>query len=145
MNLSFLRKLSWFFRLLNKNIIVFIHSKSCDVLISYGADADKWDDIKNTALHYASQNGYPEIVKLLIENGAFSDVINLNSETPLHLAAKSGSVECMKILIENGARLQARDKIGKTCLDKAIESYKKNACLTLLENKRFGLYFTFFH
>ena len=54
------------------------------MLISYGADADKWDDIKNTALHYASQNGYPEIVKLLIENGAFSDVINLNSETPLH-------------------------------------------------------------
>lgn len=80
---------------------------------------------------------------MLIENGAFSDVINLNSETPLHLAAKSGSVECMKILIENGASLQARDKIGKTCLDKAIESYKKNACLTLLENKRFGIYSQF--
>ena len=120
--------------------IIYNHSKSCDVLIYYGADVDKWDDIKNTALHYASQNGYPEIVKILIENCAFNDVTNLNSETPLHLAAKSGSVECMKILIEHGSSLQSRDKIGKTCLDKAIENYKKNACLTLLENKRFGVF-----
>ncbi|XP_066915935.1 transient receptor potential cation channel subfamily A member 1-like isoform X2 [Clytia hemisphaerica] len=107
----------------------------CEVLISYGADVEKTDDLKMTVLHYACQNGYPEIVKMLLESSANVDATNLNFETPLHLAAKNGKTDCMEALIDSGAQVVIKDKSGKNCLDKAIENYKKNACIYLLRDK----------
>ena len=81
---------------------------------------DAKDKYGNTPLHYASCNGYVEIVKMLIEKGVVVNAINKISETPLHWStsnkgdnvAPDNLTETTKILIEKKANLNARNQHG---------------------------------
>ncbi|GMR31739.1 hypothetical protein PMAYCL1PPCAC_01934, partial [Pristionchus mayeri] len=59
------------------------------------------DDQGNTALHYASQNARPSLVKRLLEARADPSIANDEGKTPLHVAAQHFDDPCMKILIEH--------------------------------------------
>ena len=58
-----------------------------------GIDINKRDQEGNTALYYACQKGYRDIVALLLDNDADASCINNRSESPLHAAARSGNKE----------------------------------------------------
>ena len=73
------------------------------------------DDSYNEALNFAAEQGYTEIVKLLIESGAD---VNANSNIamynsyPLTLAAINGHEDIVKFLITQGADVNAKNIIS---------------------------------
>lgn len=69
-----------------------------------------------TALMYASQWGFIDIVKILIDKGADINIRGLYGNTALTFATQSGFVEIVKILIDNGAELNIKDDGGYTAL-----------------------------
>nr|XP_047127740.1 uncharacterized protein LOC101236217 [Hydra vulgaris] len=113
------------------------HKKVVNLLIESGADIYFRDNCDMNPLDYAAQCGHEKIVQILLGNGAFVDACSENGYTPLHHAALSGHVECIVGLLENGANIQLKTKIeNKSCLDLAVESLEKEACLAIIKHKR---------
>jgi len=52
---------------------------------------------------YAATNGYPEVVKLLLEKGAKTETKDGDDKTALNLATEMGNTEVVKLLQERGA------------------------------------------
>ena len=81
-----------------------------------------------TLLHWAAQNGYADVVHILIENGADVYAKNRvyakdrNGNTPLHWAAQNGYTDVVQVLIGNGADVFAKDRNGNTPLHWAISN-----------------------
>ena len=67
-------------------------------LINAGADINARDSRENTALHWPSEHGHADVVKLLTDGGAKVGVRNVLGETPLHLAADAGYDKVVAIL-----------------------------------------------
>jgi len=87
-----------------------------------GADINaKMPPIGKTALIWASEQGYVEVVKLLLEKGANVDEKNFTGGTALMTALQQGHVEIIKLLIEKGADVNIKDLNGVTPLRKAKE------------------------
>ncbi|KAF8820775.1 acyl-coa-binding protein [Cardiosporidium cionae] len=66
-----------------------------------------------TALHYAADRGFLEMVIFLLENGAGINEQDENSETPLHLAVIAERVNVAEELIKRGADLSIRNVDGE--------------------------------
>ena len=81
-----------------------------------------------TLLHWAAQNGYTDVVHILIENGADVYAKNRvyakdrNGNTPLHWAAQNGYTDVVQVLIGNGADVFAKDRNGNTPLHWAAQN-----------------------
>ena len=101
-------------------------------LLDSGADVDKKDNMRWTALHHAVTSGGANVAKLLIENGADVNAKTINDATVLMRAAQGSDPEVVSLLLENGAggkKIFAENKKGKNVIDIAeqwadIESYK---------------------
>jgi len=60
------------------------------ILLREGQDInEQTQEMRNTSLHLAAQNGHFLIVRLLVDLGADKSVINKNGKTPLDLAEES--------------------------------------------------------
>ena len=100
-------------------------------MLGHGANASTRNRKGLTPIHIAAEEGWPNIVKLLIERGANVNATNYYRSSPLHRMTSipkrklrpQGSqeryVETMKVLISEGANLNAQDRIGQTPLMKA--------------------------
>lgn len=89
-------------------------------LLGNGADVN-YGGKKRTELpvHHAANNGFTDMLKLLVENGADINAQNKKQRnTPLHRASRQGKVDCVKWLLSNGAvpSLQIENKDGETPL-----------------------------
>lgn len=78
-------------------------------------------------LHYASEYGHVEIVKLLIRNGANLKAKDMDDKTALHYAVSSHSKDASyicEILLKNGVDIDAKD-IGEenTALSLAVKDH----------------------
>jgi len=60
-------------------------------------------------LHRAAQNGYKDIVKLLLDNDANINSKTSNKMTPIVLAAYNGHEDLIRFLIDRGAELSSID------------------------------------
>jgi ankyrin repeat protein len=67
-----------------------------------------WQSGERTPLYWASEKGYTEIVKLLIERGADVNACDEFGETPLHRASYNGYLEIASILIKEKANIHAK-------------------------------------
>ena len=72
-----------------------------------------------TALMAASQNGYVEVVKELLNSGADINAKDNDGCTALMLASENGHLEVVNELLNRGADIRARDNHGKTVLTHA--------------------------
>jgi ankyrin repeat protein len=72
------------------------------------AELDARDALGGTALKLACQNGYPGIVKYLLERGANPDARDNQGKTPLIWAVKRKHPEVVRILIAAGATVPRR-------------------------------------
>ena len=54
-----------------------------------------------TALHYASKDGYEKISKMLLDAGVVVDALDIEGKTPLHYAVVSNPQQA-KLLVDNG-------------------------------------------
>ena len=70
-------------------------------------DINATDRCGSSALHYAAEEGRPEMVKFLVEKGGIINAMNMWDKTPLHSACAKGHVEIVKYLVEHGARIEA--------------------------------------
>ena len=59
-------------------------------------------------LHYAAQEGRPDLCKLLISYGADLNTVNANNETPLVTAIKADKLDTVKYLIHQQIQLNIR-------------------------------------
>jgi len=103
-----------------------------------------------TPMHFATWGGYKEVVKLLIAEDADLNAVDVNGKTPLdwsggeeetadllrkyggktseelsiHVAAERGNITVFKQHLAAGANVNAKDRVGKTPLDRAITNYQ---------------------
>ena len=92
-----------------------------DLLAEAVPDLDAADGTGRTALMYAVEGGYDEIVEMLLAAGASFDRQNQSGETALHLAARHGRTASARLLLRAGADFALRDAEGRTPLYRAIE------------------------
>lgn len=113
------------------NIFKLIGNKSniefLEVLLENEANVDSRDTDYGksfSSLMLASQYGYTEIVKLLIDKGADLELKGKNGATALILASEYGHIEIVKLLLDNNANINVQAKNGATCL--TLASGNKN-------------------
>ncbi len=70
------------------------------LFVAAGADVDRQNDLGNTALHYAAQNGLTRIVEYLVQKGARTDVYNYSGQTAIDMTRS----EPIKKLLEGSAQ-----------------------------------------
>ena len=73
-----------------------------------------------TPLHFAAQQGYSEVCKVLLENQAEKNPKNNKGWTPLHCAAQKGKLNVCKTLIEAGLEVNSINNKGETPLKLTI-------------------------
>jgi hypothetical protein len=98
------------------------------LLLAAGADINRVDDNRNTALFHAAQYCGPRIVALLVEGGARVDARNGSGISPLAMALILGNFDAAEALVAKGARLAKEDQVmvsgvvdprGKAIIQKA--------------------------
>jgi ankyrin repeat protein len=57
----------------------------------------------------ASQNNFPEVVRLLLDHGADVNISPFNGVTPLTIASQEGHIEIVTMLSEKGIDLDSND------------------------------------
>ena len=91
--------------------------KRVQTFLSTGASASVNDKDGTTALMFAANSGYTEIVKVLIESGANIDYKRKRyGLTALMLACAAKQVDIVRILIAKGADINAVNEDGSTAL-----------------------------
>ncbi|XP_044579759.1 uncharacterized protein LOC123261929 [Cotesia glomerata] len=96
---------------------IYNHPDKCKELISQGVIVNVINKEYFSPLHYASRNGYSEIVNTLLKNNANANIASAKGSTPLHFAAKFEQLEIVKILLSNGAIFDARTKKNNRPVD----------------------------
>ncbi|KAK4165517.1 ankyrin repeat protein [Cladorrhinum sp. PSN259] len=74
---------------------------------------------KRTALHYAAEQGFKDVVSTLLEAGSPIDLHDIDGNTALHLAAARGHDNCVRLLLDRGADVLAENLAGELPLDLA--------------------------
>ena len=97
-------------------------------------DVNAQDEEGKTALILASDRGYTEIVKLLLEAGANVNLQDSHGNTALMWASSKGHIEVVRLLLESGAKVDLQNKDGATALMWASGDGKKEIAKILLEN-----------
>lgn len=85
-------------------------------LLKQNIDVDERGEGGWTAILYASAQGYPRILRLLLDAGANPDIGNLLKINPLLYGARYGNLEVCQILLEYGANTDLQDIDGRTAL-----------------------------
>ena len=94
--------------------------------LNQGADVNAKDDDGKTALFRASNQGYTEIMKVLIDNGADVNVKTKEGATPLITACCFGrDLEAVELLISNGADVKAMSHERGYGLNPLLDSSEK--------------------
>lgn len=102
--------------------------KMANLLIKYGADVNKTNSAKETALHKQRLYSYPEVMQFLISQGANVNAKDICLRTPLHMAItcpdEKLGLEIVKLLISGKANVNAKDQNGETPLKYAKRQSK---------------------
>ena len=85
--------------------------------LELGADVNAAEVDGNTALHYACEEGYHQLLEFLLScEGISIDVTATMDWTPLHCAANKGRVEAITLLANKGSDLHRSTRDGNTAL-----------------------------
>ena len=100
------------------------HNGVVKLLLDRGADPDRVNEYRCTALHFAVIYSFHsrrrlDIVKQLVDGKADLGITNADGWTPLHSAVRSRNKYAVKILMDNGADLNQTDESGQTPLSLA--------------------------
>ncbi|KAJ3114520.1 hypothetical protein HDU96_001982 [Phlyctochytrium bullatum] len=120
--------------------------RALKLLVDFGADiAAVSGPDESRALHLASQYGFCECIRILLEAGETVDVVDCNGFTPLFYACKEHKVEAARELISRGADvckektdaslvpLNSMDNSGTSPLYCALKRRSISAALVILE------------
>ena len=91
-----------------------------------------------TPLHLAAEEGYVEIVNLLLTNEADMNAVDENGNTPLHLAVLNEHISCALALLHDGAdNLKENNKkqTAVAMIDTMLSKHREDALQFVLEEK----------
>ena len=113
--------------------------RTCDFLISKGADVTAKDKDNRTPLHLAVKAGSLKTVNVLTNCLLPSTLEEKDHEgnTPLHLACKYNRLDVLQFLLDRGADVTVRNQGDMTCLDVAIEWEAEEVAKTLVKHQRY--------
>ncbi|CAG9821836.1 unnamed protein product [Phaedon cochleariae] len=72
-------------------------------------------------VHWATDCGDLNILKMLINSGADINSVDEDGQTALHYAASCGHADLVQFLVENGAEFKSLDNEGNSALDVAAD------------------------
>ena len=108
--------------------------KMVQLLIESKASVNwKLDAEGSMPLHFTSQAGQLNFVRLLLEARASPNIRNCRAETPLHLACRNGHLQVAEQLLEKGADKDLADANGRTALFRAANIGHEAIVRMLLE------------
>ena len=112
--------------------------KTCELLISKGADVTATNKSNSTALHLAVKAGSLKTVQALMDwlLPSTLEEKDRDQNTPLHLACRYNTVDVLQYLLDKGADVTARNDRDMTCLDVAIEWEAGEVAKTLVKHHR---------
>lgn len=95
-------------------------------LIASGEDVNSQDSHGWSPLHFAAQEGAPEVASLLIESGADISLLDENGNSPLLVAAMNShhGPEVMDLLLAHGADPNKENSHGVSPREVAPELFK---------------------
>ncbi|RYP73942.1 hypothetical protein DL769_004113 [Monosporascus sp. CRB-8-3] len=100
---------------------------------SAGEIGDKSVAEGDQALHFAAENGYEDVARLLLDKGADITAKDNDGWTPLHYAARYGHEAVTRLLLDKGADITAKDNNGWTPLHCAARYGHKAVTWLLLD------------
>ncbi len=110
------------------------HLESAAILISAGADVNRFTGLGSTALIIATYLGNEESVRALLNAGANPNILSRDGWGPLQIAARDGQTDIVRVLLERGANKDHRLPDGNTALSwararghKAVESILRSS------------------
>ncbi|CAD6189562.1 unnamed protein product [Caenorhabditis auriculariae] len=92
------------------------------------------DEESRTPLHYAAEQGFDEIVTVLLNNGARNSTRDKFGVTPAHYAAQF-SVKCLDLLLTRSHITEVKDDQNRTCLMWAAVAGNVDAIHYLIQRK----------
>ncbi|KAK1237949.1 hypothetical protein MKX08_002528 [Trichoderma sp. CBMAI-0020] len=108
---------------------------AAEVSLLVGGDANVQDERLITPLHYAAENGYDGVVRLLLDNSANPWQMDNSGWTSLALAATRGHEAVVRLLLERGADSEPKEhKYGQTPLSLAAANGHEGVVRVLLES-----------
>ena len=107
-----------------------------EALIKAGADINAKNKDGNTALHWVSECGHADVVKLLINAGADINAKNKDGDTALHRVSERGHADVVKLLIKEGAKVGVRNKEGEKPLSRAVDNGHTKVVNMLLDKDK---------
>merc|ERR1712151_1302600 len=78
--------------------------------------------LQHTCLHYVSDLGNVDFVKLFLQHGGKVNQAGKQQMTPLHLAARKKHIEVVEVLLEAGADIDLTDMAGKRADQYAVRN-----------------------
>jgi hypothetical protein len=113
------------------------NASACRALLQLGADVNHVTSLGYSALHFAAQKGYIDLVKLLIESGANIETPDFSGRTPLAMAVEGGWKDVVEFLIQKGANVNPiyydTNASLITPLIKAVKNTREDVVRLLLE------------
>ncbi|XP_012975050.1 inversin isoform X7 [Mesocricetus auratus] len=113
-----------------------------DALLKAGADVNKTDHSRRTALHLAAQKGNYRFMKLLLTRRANWMQKDLEEMTPLHLTTRHKSPKCLALLLKFMApgEVDTQDKNKQTALHwSAYYNNPEHAKLLIKHDSNIGI------
>lgn len=102
-------------------------------LLYYGEDPDIINNRGETALIKASENGYIDIIKLLLNRNANPNIRNIYGATALMMASINDYTDIVQLLLDQEAKPDIRNNNGDTALTLASLFGHINTVQLLLE------------
>eukprot|EP01029_Cantina_marsupialis_P021518 TRINITY_DN51609_c0_g1_i1.p1 TRINITY_DN51609_c0_g1~~TRINITY_DN51609_c0_g1_i1.p1 ORF type:complete len:407 (+),score=67.77 TRINITY_DN51609_c0_g1_i1:79-1299(+) len=91
-----------------------LQSNSCDITTR--------NEIGQSALHVAVQEGFVDVVELLLKFDYDVNARDAYGNCPLHYGVKSNHIECIESLLQNKANVELRNNFGSTSIDLSTEN-----------------------
>lgn len=105
-----------------------VEHKVLNILTNSGAEVNLTNDRGHTPLDFATENGQPIAVELLLTHGASPNVTDKYAMTPLLRASDRYGWVCFEMtcmLLARGAKVNVKNQEGVSPYDKVVENYNK--------------------
>jgi ankyrin repeat protein len=106
-----------------------------ELIIQRKIDLKVVDNDGRGLLHSASTNGWPDMVRLLVNNGLKPNDQDKNGLTPLHDGSRAGNDNVTRTLLELGADRSIPDEFGRTARNVAWQ-YGNIEIMNALDGKK---------
>ena len=111
------------------------HTDICGLLLAHGSNVNEMiPDTKQTALHFAANQGQNASVEALLSWGAEVNPQNHAGFTPLHFACHEGQLPCVLTLLKAGASLTLENYQGGLPIHIAAQGNRVEIVRILLEH-----------